>query len=506
MADNFNLRAFLTENKLTKNAKLLSEGAERPKISTLGWKALEQSADSGIKKLLADYQASAAADYTACDNSPECRNTLNTNQAADIRSDKTINILNQLVALAGQSNIDLLQNAPPAKPEEEAKELGFWDKVKSKVGLKEGSDYGYEALIDVVDTEYDGDPAILAAVEDAFHRGDIDTSEFSDDPSAPSQAVAQIANGMDIEAAQQSMDFEEGVEGEEVPENPEDYTKQPGYVHENLTAKERRLVEMVQDALGLAREDYQNADPAAPNDSTDMAINMAKNGLPEGEKMVQKEPLPKYENIENLMKEIEHGTAKATYEYKMKRMKEIAEMLEAKVSSLEEGEHAEYTDKKAINQMRKDIAALRKGEEKLRKEFDKKFNKKEKAAAPKKEAEAEKPTLQEGTFDLRKYLVENKITSNSRLLTEETEDLDDIFYEYLSDVRQYTGVTSFETCDEDDWDKVKEYVEKDKQNFLEKHPGIQPNDLEEYIENWVDRIEDQRGYESMNQQDMGYGY
>ena len=65
--------------------------------------------------------------------------------------------------------------------------------------------------------------------------------------------------------------------------------------------------------------------------------------------------------------------------------------------------------------MRKDIASLRKAEEKLRKEFEKKFNKKDKSA-PK--TEVEKPTLQEGTFDLRKFLTENKMTRNSRMLKE----------------------------------------------------------------------------------------
>jgi ribosomal protein L16 Arg81 hydroxylase len=73
------------------------------------------------------------------------------------------------------------------------------------------------------------------------------------------------------------------------------------------------------------------------------------------------------------MSKIEHGTNEAAHKYKMERMKEVAEALEAKVSSLEEGENAEHIDQKAVKQMRKDILALRKGEEKLRKEFEKKF-------------------------------------------------------------------------------------------------------------------------------------
>lgn len=144
-------------------------------------------------------------------------------------------------------------------------------------------------------------------------------------------------------------------------------------VMENLTAKERRLVEMVQDALGVAEETHQNADPNVPNDSTDMAIDMMKNGLPEGEEMVQEKPLPKYKNIDELMSSIEHGTNEAAHKYKRERMKEIADALEAKVTSLEEGENAEHIDQKAVKSMKKDIMTLRKGVDKLEKEFEKKF-------------------------------------------------------------------------------------------------------------------------------------
>ena len=99
------------------------------------------------------------------------------------------------------------------------------------------------------------------------------------------------------------------------------------------------------------------------------------------------------------------------------------------------------------------------------------------------------------------------IPGKTQAVTEGAEDdLDDIFYEYLTDVRQFTGVTSFETCDENDWDKVKNYIEKDKNNFLNQHPEIQEADFDEYVENWTDRIEEQRGFEDMNQQDLNYGY
>jgi len=180
-----------------------------------------------------------------------------------------------------------------------------------------------------------------------------------------------------------------------------------------LTAKEKRLVEMVQDALGIApqavtEEEEGNTfyrtgeDDQIPNPPAELHIPKE---LTSEEEMVQDKPLPKYESIEELMKEIEHGTNEAAHKYKMEEMKRVYEALEAKVGSLEEGEHAEHIDQKAVKQMRKDIAALRKAEEKLRKEFDKKFSGKEKKETPAKEKATE--ALQEG-FDLRKFLAENR--------------------------------------------------------------------------------------------------
>jgi cob(I)alamin adenosyltransferase len=174
-------------------------------------------------------------------------------------------------------------------------------------------------------------------------------------------------------------------------------------VHETLTTKEQKLVEMVQRALGEENVDYT----MGRQDDTNQLPNPAPElNIPEGEESIEEaKPLPKYNSIEELMKEIENGTNEAAHKYKMDEMKRVYEALEAKVGSLEEGEHAEHIDQKAVKQMRKDIAALRKAEEKLRKEFDKKFTGKEKKEAPKKEKEV--VALQEG-FDLRKFLAENR--------------------------------------------------------------------------------------------------
>jgi hypothetical protein len=265
--------------------------------------------------------------------------------------------------------------------------------------LKEGSDYGFDEVMDAIADDFTpGTPEFQQmedAVQDAFHNGQVDTSEFSHDQSAPGREMRAIANQIglgdeqanDIEQAQHDIErqFEEGVN------------------ESTLTDKERRLVEMVQDALGEENVDYTMGRQDDPNQLPNPAPEL---NIPEGEESIEEaKPLPKYNSIEELMKEIENGTNEAAHKYKMDEMKRVYEALEAKVGSLEEGEHAEHIDQKAVKQMRKDIAALRKAEEKLRKEFDKKFTGKEKKETPKKDKEV--VALQEG-FDLRKFLAENR--------------------------------------------------------------------------------------------------
>ena len=157
-------------------------------------------------------------------------------------------------------------------------------------------------------------------------------------------------------------------------------------------SREKYLTRMVENALGIT--------PAPVAEEAN-------------EEMVEENPLPKYKNIDELMKNIEYGTNEAAHKYKMNRMKEIADALEAKVTSLEEGENAEHIDQKAVKAMKKDIMTLRKGVEKLEKEYEKKFAKKEKKQIK------TKSNIMENNFNLKKFLVENKLTTNSRVLKED---------------------------------------------------------------------------------------
>lgn len=279
MADNFNLRAFLTENKLTKNAKLLKE---------------EVTQETG---------------------------------------------------------------------ENVVSEASYFDSYDSEAANEVG-----RQLTDIVDIFSKGGQQEREEIDAAIAAAEQATGTQV----TPSEKRALLNHAGWIRTHRMEMERE--------------YVDNKKPVMENLTAKERRLVEMVHDALGVPTDDLENTT------SNDDAYAKAFDTMEEGEEMVQENPLPKYKNIDELMSNIEHGTNEAAHKYKMERMKEVAEALEAKVTSLEEGENAEHIDQKAVKQMRKDILALRKAEEKLRKEFDKKF------AAKK---EKKEKALQEGTLDLK---------------------------------------------------------------------------------------------------------
>ena len=295
MADNFNLRTFLTENKLTKNAQLLSEGIEF--------------------------------------------------------NGKPVNV--------GSVEIDGIDTED--YPD-------FVDAYIAAAEYEDGTPLTDEELVQFQEENYD-------LVSQMIHDDQL-------------YLEAKTEDAME-EASSEDMAYTEKVD--------------EALAESKLTAKERRLVEMVQNALGEENVDYTMGRQDDPNQLPNPAPEL---NIPEGEANIEEaKPLPKYESIEELMKEIEHGTNEAAHKYKMDEMKRVYEALEAKVGSLEEGEHAEHIDQKAVKQMRKDIAALRKAEEKLRKEFDKKFSGKEKKETPAKEKAVE--ALQEG-FNLRKFLAENR--------------------------------------------------------------------------------------------------
>ena len=98
-------------------------------------------------------------------------------------------------------------------------------------------------------------------------------------------------------------------------------------------------------------------------------------------------------------------------------------------------------------------------------------------------------------------------------INENTDDKKDRVSDFLysDEVKQDTGVTSFTTCDEDDWDKVKNYISgkgingvTGKAYFLNNNEDITEEEFDKYYDEWLDYIEDQRSDESRNQQDMNW--
>lgn len=526
MADNFNLRSFLAENRLTKNAQLLKEEESQKQ---------EVYYDDILFHIHARYPNLEAAiqgveDYLENRNGVVTFEQWKEAELDHLNFDGPCYFLMGPNAEPGQQppllvsvrDEDLVtdpQIVAQYKAEDAARGKG-----EEGDNLNEGSDYGFEEVMDAIADDFTpGTPEFEQmenAVQDAFYNGQVDTSEFGHDPSAPSREMRAIAKqiGLDetvseeptMKEASNSKEaqhlkkgdiitsgdevvsvsagaktpagkvevtlktksgktkvsvwgkttkigvksketvneisdilrgFLKGVrsavqhEGTEEQVNqyvnsvesnmrkPNGHEKYMGWEENDyitdfnrtltgktetmketkLTAKERRLVEMVQRALGEENVDYTMGRQDDPNQLANPAPEL---NIPEGDESIEEvKPLPKYESIEELMKEIEHGTNEAAHKYKMEEMKRVYEALEAKVGSLEEGENAEHIDQKKVKQMRKDIAALRKAEERLRKDFDKKFNK-EKKEAPKKEKEV--VALAEGNFDLRKFLAENR--------------------------------------------------------------------------------------------------
>jgi hypothetical protein len=579
MADNFDLRQFLTENKLTKNAKLLKEEINSNVEDIAG--AFDEAGLTGMVTVLFQSDSSMGE--------PDI-STMPAERAMKSIIRKAANAESVMVAQGSEirkgeqiGDYEEETEGLECKVVVEILDKGVYEIYQGSNSLNEGSDYGYDDLMDVVDTEYDGDPTIARAVEDAFHKGDIDTSEFSHDPSAPSKAVAQIVAAHDFGPAQHgnetqfegadydpdneefeddepftgryvsSRDIEEEVEEgihdrnilsrplsnpgiEPLDQSPEELGKAADARSENIlrmtyrnqiqdpnisdeelkyilsgkgvkgfggtpnaianilasrsrmeeaksykvsknskeaqhlkkgdiigsgeevvsvsagaktpsgkievtlktkdgktktstwgkttkvgvkeketvkentmTERDKYLTRLVENALGLQVTEDDNVDYTMGNqDDPNQLPNPAPElNIPEGDEMVQEKPLPKYENIEKLMQEIDKSTDEEAHKFKMQEMKRVADMLEKKCTALEEGDDADHIDQKKLKQMKKDVMALRKNIEKMEKLGEKKFTKKE-----------TKADLKEG-FDLRNFLVENKLTTNSKLINEE---------------------------------------------------------------------------------------
>ena len=104
-------------------------------------------------------------------------------------------------------------------------------------------------------------------------------------------------------------------------------------------------------------------------------------------------------------------------------------------------------------------------------------------------------------------------TFESFSINENTDDKKGKVYDFLysNELQQDTGVTTFTTCDEGDWDKVKNYISgkgingvTGKAYFLNNNEDITETEFDKYYNEWLDYIEDERNMESRNQQDFNF--
>jgi hypothetical protein len=464
MADNFDLRQFLTENKLTKNTQLLNEGSD---IS--GYWVMYGEPNKGIQQFIKMFPSEEEAQQ-ALQNAPK------TYGAHVLRSNWGIQSAQDWLASGkelGPDNLGHPDRVPPKRlsPEElkAIRQLDF-DAEMEREGVEEGVDEakGYSFTLTYNDAEYVQQVLDNAGVDAVAKAGTFDD-----------EIIVRAFDGMGLRRAKQALeadhfDISENVNeaksykvsknskeaqhlkkgdiigsGDEVvsvsagaktPKGKVEVTlktkdgktktstwgkytkigvkeKETETVKENkMTQRDKYLTRLVENALGLDpdyMEDYPEEKELQKR--IDRNIDQAmyrgeaerERDLEEGDEMVNEKPLPKYENIEKLMQEIDKSTDEEAHKFKMQEMKRVADMLEKKCTALEEGDDADHIDQKKLKQMKKDIMTLRKGIEKMEKLGEKKFTKKE-----------TKADLKEG-FDLRKFLVENKLTTNSKAVKEE---------------------------------------------------------------------------------------
>lgn len=94
-----------------------------------------------------------------------------------------------------------------------------------------------------------------------------------------------------------------------------------------------------------------------------------------------------------------------------------------------------------------------------------------------------------------------KKSVNESLNQQKEDKLSGLFYD---EAQKFTGVFGYSTCSDDDWDRVKDYIKKEKDTFLNNNSDVSQEEFDEYYDKFIDYIEDERSLESRNQQDLNW--
>jgi len=479
MADNFNLRTFLTENKLTKNAQLLKENQE-------DYKYFDEEGIGGFYL----GQVKGITIYSLEDSSvmDTCMYALEGPQGVEFID---IDVAGEPISSEElQNEYELQSDIADFIEADIAKELGdeldetFVPKSDAEYKaeledyLQNNQIYGYtdmlfdiltspqeesvaDTLADFLDDHqiYGYNKGLLAIFRDYSNRNspdnedNLDEADWRNNPFTPhnfdgvarqaqqSKELQAVANRMFPEFGGKLKDLgapltpdqrnavwatwskektqrersqvDDEEQANDIEQAQHDMERRIDAQVENtlqenrLTAKERRLVEMVNSAMREEEEGNtfyrRGGDDEIPNPPAELHIPKE---LTSEDEMADETVIPEYNTIDELMDSIDHGTNEVAEKHKMQEMKKIAQMLREKAKKMEESEHAAHISPKDLKQLATDAAKLEKAAEKLKAAFDKKFNKKDKPAAAPKAEKVE--ALQEGAFDLRKFLIENR--------------------------------------------------------------------------------------------------
>jgi hypothetical protein len=458
MADNFDLRKFLTENKLTKNTQLLKENTDVAqafsKSGLTGKVTVVFYSDQGMGEPeieVMDAQDALSMITDGVQSAEDIEDVIIT-QGDDIDQQGEFNPETQglecvlEVAILDHGTYEVYQGANESEQGE-----GMSDYSQDE--LEEAAPASMQAGFDMVSQEKRKHAEMMRVANKLFPQFGGQLVNFKPLTSQQREMVYQNLDPAKLEEAKSYKTSANSKEaqylkkgdiigsGEEVvsvsagaktPSGKVEVTlktkdgktktstwgkttkvgvKAKETVKENkMTKRDQYLTRLVENALQIhpSDDDELEFNPADAADELDYRRDQYQgNQMEEADDMVEEKPMPKYENIEKLMQEIDKSTDEEAHKFKVQEMKRVADMLEKKCTGLEEGDNAEHIDQKKLKQMKKDIMSLRKGIEKMEKLGEKKFTKKE-----------TKAEMKEG-FDLRKFLIENKLTPNSKVIKEE---------------------------------------------------------------------------------------
>jgi len=195
------------------------------------------------------------------------------------------------------------------------------------------------------------------------------------------------------------------------------------------------------------------------------------------------------ESAEDIIAEIDKELQKETMERKLNKLKEVISAIDEKANSLEEDANVkEFVNPSKIREMRRTTKKLRLMQERLTKEYTKKF-----AAKKEKPLNENKTNIKmSNNFDLKKFLVENKLTKSSILKEQQ---------EILSKAEELASDPDFQAEIEPEIDQIEAVARK-----LGLTPNSSPEDIVAAVTGQMEGLNERYTFRKAGVKGGGYGY